>query len=184
MCWHLGKKGLLIIVIIAGAIVWSEVCGMIREGTPAPHIETTLSSGQPFSLADYLDKKHVVLFFYPKDFTPGCTREACSFRDHYAELTNLDAVLIGVSFDTEQSHSEFIEKYRLPFPLISDIDNSIGTAYGVARFGGLLFRPKRVTFVIDKGGIVRKVSHHEFSIDKHLDEVLASLKTLRDEGAG
>jgi len=120
-----------------------------------------------------------VLFFYPKDFTPGCTAEVCSFRANYEALTQCDAVLLGVSFDDEQTHEAFMHRHRLPFSLISDRDHAIARAYGAdGRLWGMLPGAKRLTFVIDKEGIIRRIVHHEIQIGKHLDGVLEALREL------
>ena len=128
---------------------------MLKEGISAPEIEADLGDGTRFVLSDYRDKSNVVLYFYPKDFTPGCTREACSFRDSNADLENLDAVVVGVSADSAESHQSFSAKHELTFPLIPDPDKEITNRYDVSGFMGLL--PGRVTrFPIDPDG-VRKV---------------------------
>jgi peroxiredoxin Q/BCP len=120
----------------------------------------------------------VILYFFPKDFTPGCTKEACSFRDRRAEISKLDAEIVGVSYDTAEKHKQFAEAYQLPYPLVSDADAAIATAYGVGRLGGWL-PSKRVTFVIDKDGVVQQVIRAELNIDMHIDEAIATLQRLR-----
>jgi peroxiredoxin Q/BCP len=135
----------LIIIVIGGILVASESRSLLDEGDTAPNFTSVLSRGKTISLSDYRGKKNVVLFFYPKDFTPGCTKEVCSFRDNYDELKKYEAELFGVSYDGEASHQAFINKYNLPFPLISDADKSISKAYGTAnRLGGLMPGAKRV----------------------------------------
>ena len=124
--------------------------------------------------------KWLVLLFYPKDFTAGCTAQVCSMRDGYSELANLDAVMFGVSGDGNRSHDLFRAEHNLPFDLIADTDRMLINAFGVERLGGLLKIPKRVTYVIDKGGVIRLVAHHEFMMGKHLDDVLQTLRS----GAG
>ncbi len=170
----------LIIIVIGGILLASESRSLLNEGDTAASFTSKLSTGETISLNDYRGKKNVVLFFYPKDFTSGCTKEVCSFRDNYDEVKKHDAVLLGVSFDGENSHQSFIEKHRLPFPLISDVDKSISKAYGTAhRFGGLIPGAKRVTYVIDKQGVIRRVLHYEVLIGKHLDGVIEALKKLK-----
>ena len=120
-----------------------------------------------------------MLFFYPKDFTSGCTKEVCSFRDNYQQLLKYDAVLLGVSVDSEDSHLAFIKQHNLPFPLISDTGKSIARDYGTARrFMGLVPGSKRVTYVIDKSGRIRSVIHHEVLIGRHIAGVVEALKNL------
>lgn len=150
---------------------------MVEAGQQAPEFTGTLGDGSQFRLADCRDRHHVVLYFFPKDFTPGCTREACGFRDRREELARLDAEVIGVSYDTVEKHARFAETYQLPYPLVSDADAAIAGKYGVARLGGWL-PTRRVTFVIDKGGVVRKTIQSELNVDKHIDEAVAALREL------
>ena len=151
---------------------------MIAIGERAPEFEGTLAGGKQLRLRDFRGRRHIVLYFFPKDFTPGCTREACSFRDRRAEVAGLDAEVVGVSLDTPEKHASFADKYQLPYPLISDRSGAIATAFGVARLGGWL-PTKRVTFVIDKQGVVQKVIQSEFNIDMHIDEALETLRRLQ-----
>jgi peroxiredoxin Q/BCP len=152
---------------------------MLREGLSAPDFQARLTTGEEVRLSDFRGRKNVVLFFYPKDFTPGCTAEACSLRDNYDEIRRYDAVIFGVSPDSEASHEQFIRRHRLPFPLISDRDGAVARAYGASgRLGGLLPGIKRVTFVIDRAGVIRAVIHHEFLIRKHLESILEALQRL------
>lgn len=152
---------------------------ILKEGDPAPDFEIRLANGESVTLSSMRGKRNVVVFFYPKDFTPGCTAEVCSFRDRYEEMTKQDAFLVGVSHDDEATHQAFVRKHRLPFPLISDHDHAIARAYGVdARLGGILPGAKRVTFVIDKQGIIRRVLHHEFLVGRHTTGVVETLQQL------
>ena len=177
------KKYLLPGIITLVVLVFlEEGSGVLEEGSRAPQFTATLSSGQVISLHDFVGKKHVVLFFYPKDFTAGCTAQVCDLRDHYQELLEQDAVVFGVSRDGQESHEKFIEAHGLPFPLISDSGSSLIKAYGVERLWGLIGLPKRVTYVIDKEGVIRLVAHHEFAIKSHREDVLATLKRLNASG--
>ena len=151
---------------------------MIAVGQKAPDFEATVADGKQLRLRDFHGRRHVILYFFPKDFTPGCTREACSFRDRRAEVAGLDAEIVGVSLDTPEKHASFAAKYQLPYPLISDRSGAIASAYGVARLGGWL-PTKRVTFVIDKHGVVQHVIQSEFSIDMHINEALDTLRRLQ-----
>ena len=122
----------------------------------------------------------LVLYFYPKDFTSGCTKEACLFRDAYSELRASHGVEIaGVSRDSAESHERFRAEHRLPFPLVSDAGGAISRQFGVAWLWGLLPLVKRVTFVVDAGGIIRGLFHHEAAIDRHLKEVRQCLESIR-----
>ncbi len=151
---------------------------MLKPDDRAPDFSGVTDEGHRFKLADYAGKNHVVLYFYPKDFTAGCTREACSFRDDYMAITAEGSVLFGVSADSVESHKAFKEKYQLPFALIADPDRSLAKLYGVSR-GLLGLSPtQRVTYLIDKGGIIRGVFHHELAITKHREDILEGLQKL------
>ena len=151
---------------------------MLSVGDKAPEFEGNGGDGKRFRLKDYRGRRHIVLYFFPKDFTPGCTKEACSFRDHRSELAGYDAEIVGVSYDTAEKHAAFASKHQLPFPLVADPDTKIASAFGVARLGGWL-PTKRVTFVIDKQGVVQNVIQSEFNIDLHIDEAIGTLKKLQ-----
>jgi len=128
----------------------------VSVGDPAPDFTLPRQDGGEFHLGDALGHKPVVLYFYPRDDTPGCTAEACGFRDRYAAFVEVGAEVVGVSRDTVESHGRFAHRYHLPFPLLSDPEGRVHRLYGVPRaLGGLL--PGRVTYVIDGAGIVRRV---------------------------
>jgi len=150
----------------------------VMEGTKAPDFKAPSSGGREVSLADYRGKV-VVLYFYPKDDTPGCTYEARSFRDASDEFARLGVVVIGVSRDSVESHDKFVSKYDLGFALVSDGDGSVMDAYGVWKersiFGRSALGVSRSTFVIDGGGVVRKV-WRDVSVKGHTDEVLGFIK--------
>ena len=149
----------------------------IDEGKKAPAFTLTDQDGKKVSLDDFAGK-HLVLYFYPKDDTPGCTKEACSFRDSYEAFRDAGAEVIGVSSDSADSHRRFAEKYRLPFVLVADAGGELRNRYGVPSTLGLL--PGRVTYVIDRDGIVRHVFNSQLQATKHVDEALAA---LRSEGS-
>jgi len=151
---------------------------MIAVGEQAPEFSGALADGRQLRLKDFRGRRHVVLYFFPKDFTPGCTKEACSFRDRRGDVAGLDGEVVGVSLDSAEKHAAFAEKYRLPYPLVSDRDAKIATAFGVSRLSGWL-PTKRVTFVIDKEGVVRHVIQSEFGIDRHIDEAIETLRRLQ-----
>jgi len=148
---------------------------MLKVGTVAPDFAAKLDDGSDFKLSAYRGDKHVVLYFYPKDFTPGCTAQACSFRDNYGEIAKYDAVIVGVSSDTEGSHTAFKEKYELPFPLIADPGKDVLSQYGASGF--LMMKP-RVTYVIDKQGTVQAAIRHDFRVTEHVPDVIEALKKL------
>lgn len=149
---------------------------MIAVGDRAPDFELPLTGGARIRLSDMLAHGPLVLFFYPKDDSPGCTAEACSFRDAYAAFTDGGARVVGISSDSADSHASFSRKHRLPYPLASDPGGTVRKAYGVPKALGLL--PGRVTYVIDRGGVVRSVFNSMFAPQKHVDAALAVLKTL------
>ena len=146
--------------------------GPAREGAPAPDFTLPSSTGD-VSLSAYKGQ-WVVLYFYPADDTPGCTAEACSFRDSFEDFTDAGAVVIGVSSDSVTSHTKFAEKHSLPFTLLSDEDGALRKTYGVKKSMGLL--PGRVTYVIDPGGVVRKVFSNQLNAKKHHTEALTTIR--------
>jgi peroxiredoxin Q/BCP len=148
----------------------------LKVGDKAPDFSLMEEHGRLVSLRDYLGKKTVVLYFYPKDFTLGCTAEACSFRDDYKVYEEKGAVVIGVSLDSVESHMKFSEKYSLPFLLLSDGRKEVAKAYGVLGTGGFL--AKRVTFVINKEGKIAAV-FPKVDVKNHSEEVLKVLDELR-----
>lgn len=148
----------------------------IAVGDKAPDITLPDASGQPVSLKDFQGKKTVVLYFYPKDDTPGCTKEACGFRDSYTVFQEAGAEVIGVSSDDVASHRKFADRYQLPFTLLSDTRNEARKAFGVPATLGLL--PGRVTYVIDKNGIVRHIFNSQLNFQGHIDESLKIVKSL------
>ncbi|MFN5757837.1 MAG: peroxiredoxin [Planctomycetia bacterium] len=146
----------------------------LTVGDPAPHFEAVLQDGSTFKLADLLGKKIVVLFFYPKDHTPVCTKEACAFRDSYEKFVAAGAEVIGVSSDSAASHRSFAEKHRLPFPIISDHDRGLRRVFGVPNPLG--FIPGRVTYVIDRQGVIRLVFSAIFASDDHVEKALEAVQ--------
>ena len=147
----------------------------IKVGDPAPDFEGPTADGTLLDLKDFVGKKNVVLYFYPKDDTPGCTKEACSFRDNLQPIRALDTEIVGVSLDGVESHKKFIKKYRLTFPLISDKEKHIARAYGVLK--DTRTSTNRVTFLIGKNGKVAKI-FPKVDVTKHTDEVVATLRDL------
>jgi thioredoxin-dependent peroxiredoxin len=144
---------------------------MVEEGKPAPDFELLNDEGEKVRLSSFRGRP-VVLYFYPRDNTPGCTKQASGIRDAYADFRKQGAVVLGVSTDTQAAHVKFKEKYDLPFMLLADPDQQTGEAYGVSKEGGRTF--ERSTFVIDADGIVRKVMRH-VNPEKHARQVLEAL---------
>ncbi|MBA4601113.1 thioredoxin-dependent thiol peroxidase [Thermoactinomyces mirandus] len=151
---------------------------MVKEGDQAIDFTLEASNGNKVTLSE-LKGQNVVLFFYPKDQTPGCTKEACGFRDAYREFEELDTVILGINKDSVASHQKFIEKQELPFLLLSDPDGEICEKYGVIKeknmFGKKRLGIERSTFVIDKDGKIAKV-YRKVKVTGHVEEVLQFVK--------
>ena len=148
----------------------------VKVGDKAPDFTLLSQTGESVTLSQLLGKKNIVLYFYPKDGTKGCTQEACEFRDKYEVFTDLGAEVIGVSSDDVASHGSFVREHNLPFILLSDSDKKIRELYGVKSTLGV---PGRVTFIIDKKGVVRKVFSSQLQPKKHINESLETLKNLK-----
>lgn len=148
----------------------------VAVGEMAPEFELPDQSGQLHSLEDYRDQ-WVVLYFYPKDETPGCTTEACEFRDNIFAFKRLNAQILGVSLDDVESHQKFAEKHGLPFPLLADTEGGVAGAYGVKTKMFGMTVAKRQTFLIDPEGTIAK-HYEEVNPDGHSEEVLADLREL------
>ena len=142
---------------------------VLSIGDTAPDFEGTDQNGNRVTLQDLLGKSAVVLYFYPKDFTPVCTAQACLFRDTSAELAGVGVQVVGVSGDDQGSHSRFAAAHRVPYPLLSDPEKKIQKAYEARQLLGLL--AKRVTYVIGRDKKIKGVFHHELSAQKHIDAV-------------
>lgn len=149
---------------------------MVRVDDEAPDFELPVHTGGTFRLSNHRGRSHVVLYFYPADFTMGCTKEACSFQQQFPRIRQSDAVVVGISPDDLETHRRFAQTYGLEFPLASDPMKSVMRRYGAVWLGGL--RVKRITVVIDKKGIVRGVIHHELFWQQHSKDVVTLLQTL------
>ena len=150
----------------------------VQDGDVAPDFSSSDQHGKQVALADFRGKGTVVLYFYPKDETPGCTREACSFRDAYEDFTDAGAVVIGVSGDSATSHQAFAVHHELPFLLLADEDGSLRKAFGVSKTLGVL--DGRVTYVIDKQGVVRHVFSSQLFPGRHVSEALRVVEELAE----
>ena len=154
---------------------------MLTQGQSAPDFTLPAIGGKSVSLSDFKGNKSVVLYFYPKDDTPGCTKEACFFRDLQSEFQDAGAVILGISVDSLASHEKFAEKHNLLFPLLADEDKTVVRDYGVwlekSMYGKSFLGTERATFVIDKQGIIRKV-WPKVKVEGHVDEVLDFVKSL------
>lgn len=153
----------------------------LAEGKKAPAFSLSSSDGGKVTLASFKGKKNVVLYFYPKDMTPGCTQESCDFRDSLARIKKKDAVVFGISADSIERHEKFRDKYDLNFPLLSDEDKKVLTSYGVwqqkSLYGKKFMGIVRTTVIIDKQGKVAKI-FPKVKVKGHVDEVLEALKKI------
>jgi peroxiredoxin Q/BCP len=148
----------------------------IAAGDVAPDFSLQDQHGRTTTLSELLKERCVVLYFYPKDDTPGCTVEACSFRDQYAVFSDAGAEVVGVSSDGVDDHKAFADKFRLPFRLLADVGGSVRRSYGVKKTLGLI--AGRVTFVIDRGGVVRHVFSSQVRPKQHVAEALQIVRGL------
>ncbi|WP_391203842.1 thioredoxin-dependent thiol peroxidase [Psychrobacillus sp. L4] len=157
----------------------------LLEGMIAPKFSLKNESGEIISLNDFAGKKYVLLYFYPKDSTPGCTTEACDFRDTHDAFSELNAVILGVSADDEKAHSKFIQKHGLPFSLLIDDTHEVSEAYGVwglkKMFGKEYMGIERSTFLIDPTGTIAK-EWRKVKVNGHVEEALKTLKDILNNG--
>jgi thioredoxin-dependent peroxiredoxin len=151
---------------------------LLKEGDKAPNISLDTDGGEPFTLSS-LNGKNVVLYFYPKADTPGCTKEACAFRDNSKKFTKANTVIVGVSPDTSKAQLKFKEKFDLPFTLLADKDHAAAEAFGVwkekSMYGKKYMGVERATFVIDTKGVIRKI-FPKVKVEGHAEEVLAAIE--------
>ncbi|EMF47189.1 Thiol peroxidase, Bcp-type [Planococcus halocryophilus Or1] len=154
------------------------------EGMQAPEFSLKNEAGEIVSLKDFSDNKYVVLYFYPKDMTPGCTTQACDFRDAQANFSELNAVILGVSADSEDRHTKFKEKHGLPFSLLVDEDHQMSEDYGVwiekNMYGKKFMGIERSTFLINPTGTIVK-SWRKVKVPNHIQDVLETLKTMSNQ---
>lgn len=148
----------------------------VEIGDRAPSFVLPSHTGEMVSLEELIGERPLVLYFYPKDYTPGCTAEACGFRDSYEDFIEAGAVVVGVSSDTPKSHQGFIAKHDLPYTLLSDESGEVRRLYGYSPTLGIL--PKRVTFVIDKEGVVRHIFSSLTKAEQHVEEALRVVREL------
>jgi peroxiredoxin Q/BCP len=151
----------------------------LTVGQKAPDFDVVSSSGKSLKSSDLLGKKNVVLYFYPGDFTPICTKETCGLRDMYADLETKDTEVIGVSVDSNESHEKFAAEYKVPFALVSDANMELAKRYGATSFvRNILGRTARKTYVIDKKGQIAGIFEGELSASKHVEGVRAAIQKL------
>lgn len=151
----------------------------ITVGSKLPSFSLKNQNSEQFYIADYIGKKNLVIYFYPKDDTPGCTAEACSFRDEYEDFKLLDAEVIGISADSPESHKNFATKHNLSFTLLSDNENKLRKLFGVpTNLFGLL--PGRVTYIVDKNGVVIHIFNSQLNAKKHVSEAKKIINELNN----
>lgn len=167
---------MLIVVFSFG----SRAQELLREGAEVPDVSGRTFDGKDISLRSFIGKSHVVLYFYPKDHTSGCTKQACALRDSYDEIKALGAEVLGVSGDDAESHRSFTEEYHLSFPLLTDTDHRIATAFGVPLVHGMA---KRVTFILGSDGTIERV-FPSVNVSTHDQDVLDALRELNDKREG
>ncbi|MGC9505591.1 peroxiredoxin [Baaleninema sp.] len=148
----------------------------VNVGDMAPDFTLPAQNGESVSLSDFRGKKAVILYFYPKDDTPGCTAESCAFRDRYETFTDAGAEVIGISGDSVSSHRQFASKHNLPFTLLSDSGDRVRKLYDVP--ATLWILPGRVTYVIDKDGVIRHIFNSQLDFQGHVNESMKILETL------
>lgn len=173
---------IVVLVIFASLLVARAArAGELPEvGKPAPDFKLPDQAAKPHALQDYKGK-WLVLYFYPKDDTPGCTQEACAFRDDLAQLSEMGAAVVGISVDDTASHAEFAKKYHLPFPLLADKDGHVAASYGALINLGIMKVARRFTFLIDPQGKIAKV-YLSVETSRHSQEIITDLKSLASGG--
>jgi len=174
------KKVVILVTLVILALVIQSLYPQkmnIKVGDKVPLFSLLDQNGNNFEISNLIGKRAMVIYFYPKDDTPGCTKEACSFRDEFETFTDMNVAVIGISADDVGSHKKFAEKYQLPYTLLSDSEKKVRKLFGVKNsLLGIL--PGRVTYVIDKEGIVRFIFENQFGAEKHITESLRILKEL------
>lgn len=149
----------------------------LKIGDTAPDFELKDQSGNDFSLSKYIGKENILIYFYPKNETPGCTKEACTFRDNIEQFKGLNCKVIGISSDSEANHKQFAKNHNLPFTLLSDRKNKVRKLFGVkAAIPGIL--PGRKTYLINKNGIICHISEYQFKPLLHVQEALKALEDV------
>lgn len=167
----------ILLIAIFGYRSYASAAGNTLIDGPAPEFTLSDAKGNTHSLADYRGK-YLVLYFYPKDDTPGCTKEACHFRDDMAQLEKLGAKIVGISVDTSESHAKFSEKYHLPFPLLADTDGKVAASYNALTNLLIIKIAKRHTFLIDPDGKIRKI-YTTVNVSNHSQQIIDDLKIIQ-----
>jgi len=166
---------LLMSFVVISAKIFNTTMRKIEIGDQVPNFSLRDQNNKIFNIADNIGKP-MVIYFYPKDDTPGCTKEACKFRDEFENFTDLGAIVVGISADTVESHKIFEEKYNLPFILLADTENKVRSLFGVPK--NLFLIPGRVTYVIDKRGVVQYIFNSQLGAEKHIENSLKKLEEI------
>lgn len=168
------------LLILFTLISTSFMAQQLEVGDTIPNFTLLDQDSTEVNIADHLNGDPIVIYFYPKDDTPGCTREACSFRDSYEAFTDEGVKVFGISSDSPSKHKKFAEKYRLPFTLLADVGGAIRKQFGVkGDLFGLI--PGRVTFVIDGNGVIRHIFDSQTRAEAHMEESLAAIRRIKAE---
>jgi peroxiredoxin Q/BCP len=168
----------LAIGLMAFKFIKTDEATTLKKGDHVPKFELKDQDGNLFKMTDVIGKKNLVIYFYPKDDTPGCTKEACKFRDEFEVFTDLEAMVIGISGDSPESHTKFIEKYNLPFTLLSDENDAVRKQFGVkGKFMDVI--PGRVTFIADKNGVIQYVFDSMSNAEQHVEEAKLILEKFQ-----
>lgn len=168
----------IFIVLLGGSLLPRSENKKIEKGSQVPVFSLPDQNGKDFSISSVIGKKNLVIYFYPKDDTPGCTKEACSFRDQFEVFNEEDAMIIGISGQSVESHKRFAEKYHLNFTLLSDESDKVRKLFGVpVNFLGMV--PGRVTYIVDKSGKVVYVFNSQTQAEKHVEEALRILREMK-----
>ncbi len=167
----------ILILAILGYRSYANAASTLKVGAAAPQFALNDAQGQVHQLADYTGN-FVVLYFYPKDDTPGCTKQACEFRDDLAQLEKLGAKVVGISVDNSESHAKFAKKYHLPFPLLADVDGKVAESYGALNDFIVFKIAKRYTFLIDPQGKIAKI-YTLVDTSKNSQEIIDDLKLIK-----
>lgn len=177
------QNKILIIALIAGLLFPLTIASMannkkqLKIGDKIPEFQLQNQNGETINIQNYIGKNNLVIYFYPKDDTPGCTKEACSFRDQYEDFNDLNAEVFGISAQSVKSHKQFAQKYNLNFNLLCDENNEVRKLFGVpTSFFGLL--PGRVTYIIDKSGKIVHIFNSQFKAEEHINQAITILKQL------
>lgn len=171
----LGIVFIIVIILISMNLFSRQKDEVLKVGDQVPSFSLLDQDGKMFDIKDFVGKENLVIYFYPKDDTPGCTKQACSFRDSFSQFETLNATVIGISSDSVESHREFADKYQLQFSLLSDTEGKVRALFGVKNdVLGLI--PGRVSYIVDKNGVIISIYNNQFGSVKHIENALEVLR--------